>query len=288
MVIKEKYLEELGFAPEGLTKIKNVSGVNWKPIEEAYKNHTNCEGEVISVMDDRLYVNVKDSIGGNIIDGVVGIIPYEEIQGHNLIDKKHIPSLLGKTVLFKVNKIDKENNVFVASRREVHEEFSKVLFENIKEGDVLPAVVSSLNSNPEGKPVGVYIDLGGVLGVIYNQELSHRRFNHPFEIVKIGDSIEVKVISIDKENKRVLCSLKALMPDPYEKFFKMIDIGVESAAKVVKIFPQKGMIVDIMGINAFCLMPKKVPMVGDKIAVKIVNINKEEKKVLCMMTKKLF
>jgi len=288
MLNKEKYIEELGFTPEGLTHIKNVSGINWRPIEQAFKNHSNCEGEVISVLNDKLYVNVKDSIGGNVIDGVVGIIPYEEIQGHNLIDKKHIPSLLGKTILFKINSIDKANNVFVASRKEVHEEFSKVLFENIKEGDVLPAVVSSLNSNPEGKPVGVYIDLGGVLGIIYNQELAYRRFNHPFDIVKIGDSIEVKVLSIDKENKRVLCSLKALMPDPYKKFFAMIDKDVECAAQVVRVLPQKGLIVNIMGINAYCLMPKKVPMVGDKIAVRILNINKEERKILCMFVKKLF
>jgi hypothetical protein len=68
----------------------------------------------------------------------------------------------------------------------------------------------------------------------------------------------------------------------------MIDKDVECAAQVVRVLPQKGLIVNIMGINAYCLMPKKVPMVGDKIAVRILNINKEERKILCMFVKKLF
>jgi small subunit ribosomal protein S1 len=281
--------KELGITPEGFKKPKNLSGINWKPIEKAFKNHSNCEGEVISIDGDKLYTNIKDNIGGTVIDGVIGIIPYEEIQGHSLIDKKHIPSLLGKTILFKVNRIDKGNNVFVGSRREVHEEFSEILFENIKEGAVLPAVVASLNTNQEGKPVGLYVDLGGTIGIVYNQELAYKRFRHPFDIAKVGDSIEVKVISVDIDKKRVLCSVKVLMPDPYKKFFAMFNKKAECAGKVIRILPQKGLIVELVpGIHAFCIMPKHVPSIGDKIAVKIVNINQEQRKILCTFTKKLW
>lgn len=278
-------LSTKGFIPEGFTgDTKKFGTIDWPILEKAMAERTPMEGEVTGIMANNLLVKFTNSK----LEGVIGIIPHSEIQGYKLIEEEHIPSLVGRKILFQVNNVDRDRAVCVLSRREVHENMRKQVFEEIKPGDIVPAVVVSYARNEETKKYfGVYLDLGGVIGIIYNEELSYQWFDNPGRIVKKLDQIEVKVLSVDFEKQRVVCSLKQMMVNPLEKYKKLLETAkanktlFELAGRVTTILPDyRRIFVEVVpGVSISCPPPKRIPPKDSKVLCIINSVDDQKNRM---------
>ncbi len=156
---------------------------------------------------------VAKTKGGLIVDlnGVTGFLPGSQIDVKLTRD---FDAFLGKTLELKVISVDKKSCNVIISRRKVIEDEIKKLKENvltdIKEGDELEGIVKNITD------YGVFVDLGGMDGLIYITDISWKRISHPSEILSLGQKINVKVIKYDEEKHRVSLGYKQLFNDPWK------------------------------------------------------------------------
>ncbi len=131
--------------------------------------------------------------------------------------------LVGKKLMLKVIEMDRSRNRLILSERQAMREFRRLqkekLLSELQVGSVQKGVVSSL------APFGAFVDLGGADGLIHLTELSWRRVQDPTEVVSIGDEVEVKVISVDRERRRIGLSLRQLQPEPWSIIHENYAIG---------------------------------------------------------------
>ena len=127
---------------------------------------------------------------------------------------RHQDSLVGQEMEFKIVKIDKKRNNIVVSRRSILEEQGsedrQKLLDTLTVGLTVKGTVKNLTD------YGAFVDLGGIDGLLHITDMSWKRIKHPSELIQIGDEIEVKVLSYDREKKRVSLGLKQLAEDPWE------------------------------------------------------------------------
>jgi small subunit ribosomal protein S1 len=194
------YDDKAGYLICSREKAKNVYALD--DIEKA------CEGDEI--------VNgtvVAKTRGGLIIDlnGVTAFLPGSQID---VKLTKDFDAFLGRNLELKVISVNKKNCNVIVSRRKVIEDAIKKLKENvltdIKEGDVLEGIVKNITD------YGVFVDLGGMDGLIYITDISWKRISHPSEVLSLGQKINVKVIKYDEEKHRVSLGYKQLFKDPWE------------------------------------------------------------------------
>jgi len=131
--------------------------------------------------------------------------------------------LVGQTLQLKVIEIDPERNRLILSERAAIREWRKAqkerLLNELQEGEVRAGRVISLAD------FGAFVDLGGADGLIHLSELSWKRVNHPREVLELGQEVEVYVLSVDRENKRIGLSLKRLQPDPWTLIAEHYQVG---------------------------------------------------------------
>jgi len=145
------------------------------------------------------------------IAGVRGFCPMSHIDD---VRSEDLDRHLGEAYRFKVLEYDPDNRKLVVSRaellREEKEKLRAEAWERLTEGAVVSGVVRSLTD------FGAFVDLGGVDGLVHISELSHRRFGHPREVVDLGQSVEVKVLELDRAKERISLSIKALEQNPWD------------------------------------------------------------------------
>lgn len=149
--------------------------------------------------------------GGLLVDiGVRGFVPATHVGSGKL---RNIEKYLGQTLNVKIIEVDRERKKVVLSNRaaegERKEEVKKEIFENVKTGDVLPGVVRRLTD------YGAFVDLGGIDGLLHISEMSWYRIDHPREVLKEGDEINVQVLRLDPNTGRVSLGLRQVLPDPW-------------------------------------------------------------------------
>ncbi len=132
-------------------------------------------------------------------------------------------SLVGSKLRLKVVELDRRRNRLILSERQAMREWRKIqkqqLLDSLKKGDRLRGRVSSLAD------FGAFVDLGGADGLIHLSELSWGRVNHPSEVLQVGQEVEVEVINIDRERKRIGLSLRRLQPEPWSVVHEKYAIG---------------------------------------------------------------
>ena len=203
-----------------LSKIKAVRMRVWQQIEEAYKNGEIINGRVIDRIKGGLTVDVglRAFLPGSLVD----IKPV-----------KHLESLKGEELEFKVISLDRRRNNIVLSRKAVLEkEFAKKkkeTLEKLVEGARLPGVVKNITD------YGVFVDLGGIDGLLHITDISWGRVNHPSEHFQIGDDIEVVILKFDPESERVSLGYKQRTEDPWTLVDKKYPVGVRVAGRVVSL-----------------------------------------------------
>ncbi len=165
---------------------------------------------------------VAKTKGGLIIDlnGVTAFLPGSQIDVRLVTD---FDSYVGKELELKIISVSKKNCNVIVSRRKVVEDEIKKLRENvltdIKEGDVLEGIVKNITD------YGVFVDLGGMDGLIYITDISWKRISHPSAVLSLGQKINVKVIKYDKEKGRVSLGYKQLFKDPWENILERHKTG---------------------------------------------------------------
>ncbi len=194
------YDDKLGYLICSREKAKNVYALD--DIEKVCSDNETIKGVVAA-----------KTKGGLIIDlnGVTAFLPGSQIDVKLTRD---FDAFLGKTLDLKVISVDKKNCNVIVSRRKVIEDEIKKLKENvltdIKEGDVLEGIVKNITD------YGVFVDLGGMDGLIYITDISWKRISHPSGILNLGQKINVKVIKYDEEKHRVSLGYKQLFDDPWQ------------------------------------------------------------------------
>jgi small subunit ribosomal protein S1 len=248
---------------------------NWEKIVE------NCvEG---SIIQGRVRSKVK---GGLIVSiGVDSFMPASQID---VQPPKNLDQYVGQTYDFKVIKIDLDRKNIVVSRRELIEEQRmdkrRALLEDVKPGDRRRGQVKNITD------YGAFVDLDGLDGLLHITDMSWGRINHPSEMVKQGEEIEVMIIEIDRERERVSLGLKQLANNPWEKIEEKYPVGTTVSGKVVNLVPYGAFIEIEEGVEGLVHVtelswtkriskPSEVLSIGDEIQAVVLGVQKEEQKI---------
>ncbi len=248
----------------------------WDQIKSVYEANETVEGELMR--------RVK---GGIIVDllGVEAFLPGSQIDVKLV---KNFDQFIGKEFPLKVIKVNKSRRNIVVSRRAVLEEEQtkrrEELLAQLKEGDIHEGLVKNITD------FGVFIDLGGMDGLLHITDMSWGRISHPSELVAIGDKINVIILNYDQEKKRVSLGLKQLTPPPWESVEEKYPVGEKVRGKIVSItnygaFIQleegvEGLIhISEMSWTQHIRHPSHVVAIGDIVEAIVLNMNKEEKKI---------
>ena len=247
----------------------------WQEIEKAYKEGTVIYGRVIDRIKGGLTVDVglRAFLPGSLVD----IKPV-----------KHLESLKGKELEFKVISLDRRRNNIVLSRKAVLEkEFAKrkaETLEKLEEGARLGGVVKNITD------YGVFIDLGGIDGLLHITDISWGRVNHPSEHFSVGDEVEVVILKFDPETERVSLGYKQRTEDPWTLVDKKYPIGSRVQGKVVSLVDYgafveieegvEGLIhVSEMSWTKKVVNPAKILNVGDEVQAIVSELDMEARRI---------
>jgi small subunit ribosomal protein S1 len=196
--------------------------------------------------------------------------------------------LEGKTLEFKVIKLDqKRNNVVVSRRAVVEQEFSaerSALMDNLQEGAVVKGAVKNLTD------YGAFVDLGGIDGLLHITDMAWKRVKHPSEVVNVGDEIEVRILKFDRERSRVSLGLKQLGADPWENIGRRYPPNTRVFGKITNI-ADYGAFVEIEdGVEGLVhvsemdwtnknVNPAKVVHTGQEVEVMVLDVDEERRRI---------
>ena len=248
---------------------------NWEKIVE------NCEEG--SIIPGRVRSKVK---GGLIVSiGVDSFMPASQID---VQPPKNLDQYVGQTYDFKVIKINLDRKNIVVSRRELIEEQRiekrRSLLESVNPGDTCRGQVKNITD------YGAFVDLDGLDGLLHITDMSWGRIQHPSEMVKQGEEIEVMIIEIDRDRERVSLGLKQLVSNPWDKIEEKYPIGSTIMGKVVNLVPYGAFIEIEEGVEGLVHVtelswtkriskPSEVLSVGDELQAVVLGIQKEDQKI---------
>ena len=250
----------------------------WISVEEKFKAGEPVAGEVIEVVK-----------GGLILDiGLRGFLPA------SLVDLRRVKDLdayLGTELEARIIEMDRNRNNVVLSRRVILEEGRKnervEILAKLSKGMRLKGTVSSIVD------FGAFVDLGGIDGLVHISELSWNHVNHPSEVVKVGQEVEVEVLDVDLQRERISLGLKQTTPDPWVKLVENYPVGTIVDGTVTKVVPFGAFVA--LGENTEGLVhisemaprhidtPAQVVKVGDVVKVKVMDVNPERRRISLSM-----
>ncbi len=267
---------EDGFGETKLSREKAKRDEVWRRLEKAYEN-----GDI-----------VKGVISGKVKGGFT--VDIEEIRAFlpgSLVDVRPVRDpvfLEGKELEFKLIKLDQRRNNVVVSRRAVVEtEFSaerEALLESLQEGITVKGIVKNLTD------YGVFVDLGGIDGLLHITDMAWKRVKHPSEIVNVGDEIDVKVLKFDRERNRVSLGMKQLGTDPWADLARRYPANSRLFGKVTNI-ADYGCFVEIEeGVEGLVhvsemdwtnknVNPAKMVHIGQEVEVMVLDIDEERRRI---------
>ena len=235
---------------------------------------------------------VKGIINGRVKGGFTVEIDFvRAFLPGSLVDVRPVrdPSYLeGKTLEFKVIKLDqKRNNVVVSRRAVVEQEYSAErteLLEKLQEGAVIKGTVKNLTD------YGAFVDLGGIDGLLHITDMAWKRVKHPSEVVNVGDEIDVRILKFDRERQRVSLGIKQLGNDPWQQIGRRYPTGTRLFGKVTNI-ADYGCFVEIEeGVEGLVhvsemdwtnknVNPSKVVHIGQEVEVMVLDIDEERRRI---------
>tara|TARA_Y100000591_G_C21836249_1_gene702703 strand:- start:344 stop:2062 length:1719 start_codon:yes stop_codon:yes gene_type:complete len=251
--------------------------VAWKKMEKVFETQEIIEG----------YITGKIK-GGYIctVDGLPTFMPASQIDVRPL---KKIDHLMNTPVKVIATRIDRSRGNVCTSRRAVLEKDKnaevKEMLKNIKEGDIIDNAKVKATTD-----WGVFLDINGLDALLHVSDLSHGRVKKPSELVSIGQTIKVKITKIDKATNRISASIKALTEDPYENISKKYKVGETYSGVCTKLMDYGAFVKLEEGIEGLIhnselswesknINPSKILSVSQKINVKIVSIEPENKRI---------
>ncbi|KUO60756.1 30S ribosomal protein S1 [bacterium BRH_c32] len=248
----------------------------WKRIMDSFENEKIIVGKIL-----------KRIKGGMVVDllGIEAFLPGSQIDIRPVRD---FDAFVGQTMDFKIVKVNiPTENVVVSHKVLIEETISdqrKEILEKLEKGQILEGQVKAITD------FGVFVDLGGVDGLIHITDLSWGRINHPSEVVKLDEKIKVVVTDYDKEKKRISLSLKQLLPHPWEKIGQKYKIGDKVAGRVVSLTDYGAFIEIEKGIEGLIHIsemswtqhishPSQFVSMGQIVDAVILSLDSDEKKI---------
>ncbi len=246
----------------------------WLNLEEAYEKGLTIEVPVTAQVKGGLVADV----------GTRGFIPASQV-GLSFI--KDLTPYVGKTLRVKVIELDREDRKVVLSEKKVlegeRETGRSQLLETLTEGETRTGEVRRVTD------YGAFVDVGGVDGLLHVSEMSWKRVSDPREVVKEGDTVEVRILKIDRERGRVSLGLKQTAPDPWSSVPARYPVGAVVPGKVVSV-TDFGVFVELEeGIEGLVHIsqlsdkrvghPSEVARVGDELKVKVLKVSPAERRI---------
>ena len=267
---------EDGFGETRLSREKAVRARSWINLQEAHDKSEVIEGLISSRVKGGFTVE---------IDGIRAFLPGSLVDVRPVRDPSYLE---GKTLEFKVIKLDKQRNNIVVSRKAVVEsEYSAEraeLLENIQEGITVKGIIKNLTD------YGAFVDLGGIDGLLHITDMAWKRVKHPSEIVNVGDEVDVKILKYEREKQRVSLGIKQLGEDPWQAIKTRYPVNTKLLGKITNI-ADYGCFVEIEeGVEGLVhvsemdwtnrnVNPAKLVVVGQEVEVMVLEIDEGRRRI---------
>ena len=258
-----------------LSKEKAEKVKVWDEIKRAHDNDGTVEGVIMN--------RVK---GGFSVDiGVQAFLPGSQAD---LRPIRNLDEMVGKTFTFRILKYNRKRSNIVLSRRVILEEEREAArtatLTTIAEGRVVDGIVKNITE------YGVFVDLGGVDGLLHITDISWGRVKHPSELFSIGDKITVKILNLDLEKERVSLGMKQLTPDPWTSAAEKYPVGSRITGRVVSLTDYGAFVELEEGIEGLIHVsemswtrkirhPSKVVSVGDEVNAMVLDIKPVNRRI---------
>jgi small subunit ribosomal protein S1 len=248
----------------------------WENVVEKFEKNETIKGMIVRRIKGGMVVT---------LDGVDAFLPGSQIDVKPIRD---FDSFLGKELEFKIVKVNHaRRNIVVSSRILIEKEMEShrsEIIKTIEKGQVRKGTVKNITD------FGVFIDLGGVDGLLHITDLSWGRVNHPSEVVKLDEEIEVVILDFNENKDRISLGRKQLMPHPWEKIEDKYPVGKAVIGKVVSLTDYGAFIELETGIEGLIHIsemswsqhikhPSQLLHVGMEVEAKVLNVESDEKKI---------
>jgi small subunit ribosomal protein S1 len=259
-----------------LSKFRAEQQERWNKVLETHKEGSIVNGDIRS--------RVK---GGFIVDvgGIESFLPGSQVD---VVPVQDPDALVGKTLEFKIIKINDDRRNIVLSRRELLEDRrrdrKRELLAEIKVGQVRRGMVKNITD------FGVFVDLDGMDGLLHITDMSWGRINHPSELVKVGDELEIVILDVNLEKERVSLGLKQRTANPWDNIEGKYPVGSRLRGKVVNLVPYGAFVELEQGVEGLVHVSEiswtkriarasDVLSTGQEVDVVVLNVNKEDQKI---------
>ncbi|WP_174734029.1 30S ribosomal protein S1 [Mesobacillus harenae] len=261
-----------------LSKRKVDAEKAWDELQQKFESEEVFEAEVKDVVK-----------GGLVVDlGVRGFVPASLVEAHFVED---FSDYKGKSLSFKIVELDKEKNRLILSHRAVVEQEQGQrkydILESLQAGQVIEGTVQRITD------FGAFVDIGGVDGLVHISQLSHEHVAKPTDVVQEGQSVTVKVLSVDRDNERISLSIKETQPGPWSDIQEKAPKGTTLTGTVrrlvsygafVEVFPGVEGLVHISQISHSHIgTPHEVLSEGQEVKVKVLDANKDDQRLSLSM-----
>lgn len=247
----------------------------WDEIMKLFEENKPVEGTVTHKVKGGLSVDI----------GIPAFLPGSQIDLQRVTDFDRFVGQVIQAAIIKVNK--KRGNVIISRRKYLNEQRSEVrkkILDTLSENQIIRGAVKNITN------YGVFIDIGGVDGLLHITDMTWGRISHPSELVKIGETISVKVLSFDKDNEKISLGLKQLTENPWDKVAESLKVGSKIKGKISSI-TDYGLFVEIQkGIEGLVHISEvswtdrindlaSKFKVGQDIDVLVVSMDKENRRM---------
>jgi small subunit ribosomal protein S1 len=267
---------EDGFGETRLSREKAIRARTWTELEKAFENNAVVNGIINGRVKGGFTVE---------IDNVRAFLPGSLVDVRPVRDPAYLE---GKSLEFKVIKLDqRRNNVVVSRRAVVEQEYSEEreqLLETLQEGNTVKGTVKNLTD------YGAFVDLGGIDGLLHITDMAWKRVKHPSEVVNVGDEVQVKILKFDRERQRVSLGIKQLGDDPWHDLARRYPPQSRLFGKITNI-ADYGCFVEIEeGVEGLVhvsemdwtnknVNPAKVVQIGEEVEVQVLEIDEERRRI---------
>lgn len=257
-----------------LSKRKVDAEKSWQELEERFN-----KGEIFEA-------EIKDVVkGGLVVDlGVRGFVPASLVEAFFVED---FSDYKGKTMTFKIVELEKDKNRLILSHRAVVEEEKgkqkHQLLDSLQAGQVIEGTVQRITD------FGAFVDIGGIDGLVHISQLSYEHVDKPSEVVEEGQKVQVKVLSVDRDNERISLSIKETLPGPWSNISEKAPKGsslngvvkrLVSYGAFVELFPGVEGLVHISQISHKHIgTPHEVLKEGQEVQVKVLDVNEQDQRL---------
>jgi small subunit ribosomal protein S1 len=258
-----------------LSKKKAEREQVWEHIEAAVESGTLVDGKIIASVKGGLTVDI----------GVPAFLPASQVDVRPI---GNLEKLIGQSFQFKVVKVNKKRGNVVLSRRAILEEErdkqKKDTLATLAEGEIREGIVKNITD------YGAFIDLGGIDGLLHIVDMSWRKLSHPSEILKIGDTVSVKVLKYDQEKEKISLGIKQTIPDPWLSVESKYHAGDRVVGSVVSLADYGAFISLEEGVEGLVHVsemswtkrvrhPSEILKVGDEVAAEVLGVDVPSRRI---------